>query len=212
MHLTRQTIVRGALLAAAAFGTLALAACGGGAKTDAGADDMVLGKAEAPITLVEYASVTCSHCAEFNEKVFPTIKEKYIETGKVKYIYREFLTPPADVSAAGVLVARCAGKDKYFEVIDAIMRSQRELFTTGDAKGILKRVANSAGLSDEAFAKCVNDPKGLERIQTNMDKYAKAENITGTPTLVINGQKFEGDYTSVEAFTAALDKAAPAKK
>lgn len=211
MHLTRHTLVRGALMAAAAFGTLALAACGGG-KTDAGADDMVLGKADAPITLVEYASVTCTHCAAFNEKVFPTVKAKYIDTGKVKYIYREFLTPPADVSAAGVLVARCAGKDKYFEVIDAIMRSQKELFTTGDAKGILKRVANSAGLSDEAFAKCVNDPKGLERIQTNMEKYAKADNITGTPTLIINGQKFEGDYTSVEAFTAALDKAPTAKK
>jgi len=211
MHLTRQTLVRGALMAAAAFGALSLAGCNG-SKTGAGADDMTLGKADAPVTLVEYASVTCSHCAAFNEKVFPTIKANYIDTGKVHYIYREFLTPPADVSAAGVLVARCAGKDKYFEVIDAIMRSQSELFSTGDGKGILKRVASSAGLSDEAFAKCVNDPAGLERIQKNMEKFANADNITGTPTLIINGQKFEGDYTDAAAFTAALDKAAAAKK
>ncbi|MFT3997052.1 MAG: DsbA family protein [Asticcacaulis sp.] len=210
MHLTRHTFVRGALMAAAAFGALALAGCGG-SKSDASADDMSLGKADAPITLVEYASVTCTHCAAFNEKVFPTVKEKYIDTGKVHYIYREFLTPPEDVSAAGVLVARCAGKDKYFEVIDAIMRSQNELFTTGDGKGILKRIANSAGLSDEAFAKCVSDPKGLERIQSNIEKFVKADDVRGTPTLIINGKKFEGDYTDVAAFTAALDKA-PAKK
>ncbi|ESQ77511.1 DsbA family protein [Asticcacaulis sp. YBE204] len=212
MHPTRKSFVRNTLLAAAALGALALAGCGGTDGSAASNDDMTLGKVDAPITLIEYASVTCVHCADFNEKVFPTVKKDYIDTGKVHYIYREFLTGPTDVSAAGILIARCAGKDKYFQVIDAIMRSQKEIFTTGDGKGVLKRVASSAGMSDAQFQTCVSDTKGLERINKNIEKYVKEDDITGTPTLIINGEKFTGDYTKVEEFTAALNNAKPAEK
>ncbi|MDC7683801.1 DsbA family protein [Asticcacaulis sp. BYS171W] len=212
MHPTRKSFVRNTLLAAAALAALALTGCGGTGGSAASDEDMTLGKADAPITLIEYASVTCVHCADFNEKVFPTVKKDYIDTGKVHYIYREFITGPADVSAAGILVARCAGKDKYFSVIDAIMRSQKEIFTTGDGKGVLKRVASSAGMSDEQFQTCVSDAKGLDRINKNIEKYVKEDDITGTPTLIINGEKFTGDYTKVEEFTAALNNAKPVEK
>jgi protein-disulfide isomerase len=210
MRFTRSSIVKGLLMTGLAIGALGLSSCGSKTSTS-NTDDMTMGKADAPITLIEYASVTCAHCAEFNEKVFPTLKAQFIDTGKVKYVYREFLTAPADVSAAGVLVARCAGKDKYFSVIDAIMRSQQELFTTGDGKGILKRVASSAGLSEAEFDKCVNDPEGLKRITENMEKFAKQDNITGTPTLIINGKKFEGNPADFKAVEAALNAAKPAK-
>src|SRR5688572_8278560 len=105
------------LAAAAAL----LAACGqGGGDAQVASDDMVMGKADAPVTVIEYASVTCSHCANFNATVFPAFKAKYVDTGQVKYVLREFLTPPVPIAAAGFLIARCAGPDKYFGVVDAI--------------------------------------------------------------------------------------------
>ncbi|WP_140984971.1 DsbA family protein [Asticcacaulis tiandongensis] len=206
MTLTRKTLVKSALATGLLLAGLGLAACGNKA-ANIGADDMSMGPADAKVTLIEYASVTCVHCATFNEKVFPAIKEKYIDTGKVRYVYREFLTGPADVSAAGVLVARCAGKDKYFQVIDAVMRSQNEIFTSGDSKGVLMRIASSAGLSEEQFTQCVNDPEGVKRINDNMETYVKTYNITGTPSFFINDKKYEGDITDPNALGAALDAA-----
>lgn len=206
MTLTRKTLVRSALATTFLMGALGLAACGNKG-ANIGADDMSMGPADAKVTLIEYASVTCVHCATFNEKVFPAIKEKYVDTGKVRYVYREFLTGPADVSAAGVLVARCAGKDKYFQVIDAVMRSQNEIFTSGDSKGVLMRIASSAGLSEEQFTQCVNDPEGVKRINDNMETYVKTYNVTGTPSFFINDKKYEGDITDANALGAALDAA-----
>lgn len=206
MTLTRKTLIKSALATGLLMAGLGLAACGNKA-ANIGADDMSMGPADARVTLIEYASVTCVHCATFNEKVFPALKEKYIDTGKVRYVYREFLTGPADVSAAGVLIARCAGKDKYFQVIDAVMRSQNEIFTSGDSKGVLMRIASSAGLSEEQFTQCVNDPEGVKRINDNMETYVKTYNITGTPSFFINDKKYEGDITDANALGAALDAA-----
>ncbi|MFT4090833.1 MAG: DsbA family protein [Asticcacaulis sp.] len=206
MTLTRKTLVRTALATTFLMGAVGLAACGDKA-ANISADDMSMGPADAKVTLIEYASVTCVHCATFNEKVFPTIKEKYIDTGKVRYVYREFLTGPADVSAAGVLIARCAGKDKYFQVIDAVMRSQNEIFTSGDSKGVLLRIASSAGLSEDQFNKCVTDEAGINRIKTNMETYVKTYDIQGTPSFFINDKKFDGNIADADALGAALDSA-----
>ena len=132
------------LAAAAAL----LAACHGGRTTGGGGDDaaaMSMGDPHAKVTVAEYASDTCTHCARFEEEVFPAFKAKYVDTGKVRYVFHEFLTPPEQVSAAGFLVARCAGKDKYFQVLDAIFRAQPQMFATGDAHGVLLRIAQSAG-------------------------------------------------------------------
>ena len=95
-----------------AVAALSLAACGqAGGKTAVG-DEMVLGNPNAKVTVIEYASASCPHCARWNEDVYPAFKKKYVDTGKVKYVFREFLTPPTEVAAAGFLLARCAGKDK----------------------------------------------------------------------------------------------------
>lgn len=192
--------------------SLGLAACGDKGKISS--DDMVLGDPKAPITIYEYASVTCSHCAKFNEEEFPKIKAKYIDTGKAKYVFREFLTPPASASAAGFLVARCAGKDKYFQVVDQLMRSQTELFATGDARGWVQNVAKQAGLSDDQFEKCVNDKDGAKRITDNIEKWSKDYKITGTPAFFVNDKQLDvrGREPNADDLSKLIDEAAGAKK
>ena len=115
-----------------------LAACGRPKSMADRPDDMTFGRADAPVTIVEYASVTCAHCAAFQADVFPALKAKYIDTGKVRYVFREYLTPPSNVAAAGFLLARCAGPDRYFDVVEAVMRAQPEMFR-GVARGVIHK-------------------------------------------------------------------------
>jgi protein-disulfide isomerase len=192
------------MLAAAA--ALALGAC---SKTDAATGEMAMGKANAPVTLVEYASVTCGHCAVFNEEVFPTLKRKYVDTGQVRYVFREFLTDPAPVAAAGFLVARCAGPDRYFAVVDSIMRSQQQMFAGGGAnvRPTLLRIAQSAGMTEQQFDACVSDQNALKEVAARTESAVKA-GVNGTPSFLVNGKKFEGAPTlaNLEAAIAAAKK------
>jgi len=193
------------MVAAAAGAALALASCnkagGGGPDTT---EAMTMGKADAPITIEEYASTTCSHCGRFALEVFPQVKAKYIDTGKVKWVYHEFLTPPEAVAAAGVLVARCAGKDKYFSVIDALFHSQEEMYRTGDARGTLLKVAQSAGMTEEQFNKCVQDEGAATALNKRIEKAQKDRNITSTPTFFINGKKLKEGELSLQELDAAI--------
>lgn len=189
---------------------LALVGCSeaNGAK-GATTGDMTLGKANAPITVIEYASLSCGHCAKFNNEVFPQIKAKYIDTGQVRWIFREFITPPAELAAAGALLARCAGPDKYFSVIDAIFHGQEEMFRTGDMRGVLLRVAQSSGMTEEKFQSCVTDEKAITAFNSRIETYSKTDKITSTPTFLVNGKKVkEGEVTLAEfdAFIAAAKK------
>ena len=185
---------------------LLLASCGKTIKPVEG--DMSLGAGEnAKVTLIEYASVTCAHCAEFNKDVMPELMAKYITPGKIRYVYREFLTEPRDVSAAGILLARCSGKENYFKVVDEIMKAQGEMFgdgTTTNALPVLKRIGASVGIKDDAFNKCITDEKGLARIQDNVDKYLKEDDITGTPTFFISGKRFERKTGTIADFDEAF--------
>jgi protein-disulfide isomerase len=207
-HLTRRT-----LAIAAATLALALTGCGqangaGGAAGTAVSGDMTLGNPNAPVKVVEYASLTCPHCAEFHENVFPEFKKKYIDTGKVHFTFKEFLTPPASVAVAGSLLARCAGKDKYFDVISAVFHSQSEWQTSGPRDSLL-RVAQSTGMSEDQFEKCVGDREALQALQERVEKSAREGNIQFTPTFMINGRKAkEGAMTMAEldAAIAAASK------
>ncbi|MDV6329785.1 DsbA family protein [Asticcacaulis sp. 201] len=195
------------LLKIAGVGALLLMAGCGSKVSPVGDGDVSLGPDNAKVTLIEYASVTCAHCAEFNKDVMPELMAKYITPGKIRYVYREFLTEPRDISAAGILLARCSGKANYFKVNDAIMRSQQEMFgdgTTTNALPVLQRIAKSVGLTEKEFNKCVTDPKGLERIQNNVDKYLKEDGVEGTPTFFINGKKFERKTGTIADFDAAF--------
>jgi Protein-disulfide isomerase len=195
------------LLVAAAGASLALAGCTkGGSAGAVSAEDMSLGDPNAKVKVVEYASVTCSHCATFNQNTFEEFKAKYIDTGKVQYTLKEFLTPPEQVAAAGFLVARCAGKDKYFTVIDALFRSQQEMFQSGDLRGGLLRVAQSAGMTEEQFNACVQDEKALTALNARVEKAIRQDGITATPTFIINGKKVkEGDITMAELDAAIAE-------
>jgi protein-disulfide isomerase len=189
---------------------LSLSACGqsGGAVT---ADDMSLGNANAPVTVVEYASVSCSHCAAWNKEVYPAFKAKYIDTGKVRYVFREFITAPPQLAAAGFLLARCAGKDKYFGVLDQVFHAQEEIFRTGDIRTPLVAIAAQAGMNEQQLNACVGDEKALNELNARVEKWATTAKITGTPTFDVNGKRLDGEQT-LAALDKAIAEAAAAKK
>lgn len=207
MRLDRRFI----LAAAAAVATLGLAACGGGGGKVT-ADDMSLGKKDAPVTVIEYASLACTHCGRWENDVFPAFKTKYIDTGKVHYVFREFITSPPELAASGALLARCTGKDKYFTTVQAVFHAQQEIFTTGDMRGPLLRIAETAGMTEDQFNACVGDEKALAAFNARVEKYAKEAKIEGTPTFFFNGEKYDKGEMSMAEIDAAYAKALAAVK
>ena len=194
------------LLMVAAVGALALAGCSKGA-SGASEGDMSLGDPNAKVKVVEYASASCVHCAAFAIDTFPEFKKKYIDTGKVHYTLKEFLTPPNQVAAAGFLTARCAGEDKYFDVLDAVFRNQQEMFQSGDFRGGLLRVAQSAGLTEQQFNACISDEEALKALNARVEKAVKEDKITGTPTFLVNGKEVAVGEVSMAQLDAAIAEA-----
>jgi protein-disulfide isomerase len=176
--------------------------------------DMFLGKADAPVTVIEYASVTCPHCAAFHQEVFPAIKEKFIDTGKVKFVFREFPTAPQQLSAIGSMLARCAadkgGSPAYFAVVGALFENQFTWAHGEDPKGALMKIAGQAGMDETAFTACLTRQDVLDVINENVtianDKY----NVDATPTFIIGGEPQRVD--SIEDFEKAYEAVAAKKK
>ena len=164
--------------------------------------DMALGPANARVTITEYASLTCPHCAAFNREVFPKIKSEYIDTGKVRYVFREF---PRDIKdAAGSMLARGIARDdcgKYFAVVDILFRQQDEfLDKTAET---LTRIGKQAGLSPLAVESCLKDQALLDRLTADRKFAVEVLKVEGTPTFFINGETF-GDVPSFEAFDSKI--------
>lgn len=151
------------------------------------------GNADAPVTLIEYASMTCSHCANFDTKVYPTLKSKYIDTGKVRYIMREFPLDP--LAAAGFMLARCAGDDKYFAMIDVLFKMQAQWAFTNDPLQGLLAIAKQAGLSEQKFNECLANQKLLDDIDAVRQRAADKFGVSSTPTFFVNGQLHRGEMT-----------------
>ena len=193
---------RAALTAAALAAMATVAGCT--SKAGGAADgDMALGAAaDAKVTVVEYASVTCGHCAVWNEEVWPEFKTKYVDTKKVRYVFREFPTPPQDIAVAGFLIARCAGPDKYFDVVHDIMASQKEWMAGVAPRSTLFRVAAAAGLSQEQTETCIRDKAAIEEM-SNRIKAGIDAGVTGTPTFIINGTKVAD--SSLSGLSQAID-------
>ncbi len=189
---------------------LAVAACGktGGSGEPANADAMSMGSPTAKVTVEEWASASCPHCARWNMDVMPQFKKKYIDTGKVKYVFHEFLTPPLQFAAAGFLTARCAGPGKYFDVLDAIYRDQENIYKSNDLRGGLLRIAQSAGMTEKQFTDCISDEKALNALNTRVETAQTKDGINATPTFRINGTKIEGEQTlaQLDAAIAAASK------
>jgi protein-disulfide isomerase len=196
------------LAAAALMGALALVGCSKGSGGAASSEDMSLGDPKAKVQVTEYASASCAHCARFNNEVFPAFKAKYIDTGKVHYTLKEFLTPPENVAAAGFLLARCAGKDKYFTVLDSIYKNQSEMFQTGDFRGVLLRIAQSSGMTEAQFSACIQDDAAQKALAARVEKHIKEDKVDSTPTFDVNGVRLKSGEISMPELDAAYDKAA----
>lgn len=153
------------------------------------ATDHALGSASAPITVVEYASVTCGHCANWHTSVWPDLKSKYVDTGKVRYIYREYPTGDVSLAMVGHLLANCAGDDKFFGMISVQMKRQDKILSAGSkVKDEYVALAKSAGMSEADFDACMSDQKQIDRLNAVTDAGSNA-GVTGTPTFFINGKK-----------------------
>ena len=154
--------------------------------------DQAMGAENAPVTIIEYASMTCPHCAQFQARTFPKLKERYIDTGKVRFIFREF---PLDPLAAGAfMLARCADKDKFFPIIDLLFSTQRDWVVPNPLQPLLN-VARQAGYTEETFNACLKNQQVLDGIQNVRDRAAKVLNVESTPTFFVNGKRVLGDVS-----------------
>ena len=157
-------------------------------------DDMVMGLASASVTLIEYASLTCPHCAHFQEATFPQFKERYVDTGLVKYIYRDF--PLDRIALYGSMLARCTGApDKFFAFVDVLFRQQNSWIQGNDEGQIitnLKRLARLGGVSDATADTCLRDQAIQTAVLTQADQGSKQFKVNSTPTLVINNKAYPG--------------------
>jgi len=199
------------LAIAAALSAMAFAAAPLGAAAQA-VGDMSLGNPKAKVKMVEYASLSCVHCAHFNNDVFPAFKKKYIDTGKVHYTLREVLTEPVQVAAAGYLTARCAGPANYFKVVDAAFLGFDQMMKTGDARANLLAAAKAGGLTEAQFVACVSDEAALEALHARTNQIAAEGEISGTPTFFFNGKKVSDQAMTPAQLDAAVAAAAKAAR
>jgi protein-disulfide isomerase len=166
--------------------------------------DMVLGADNAPVTIIEYASMTCSHCADFHNKTYPKLKERYIDTGKVRFILREF---PLDPLAAGAfMLARCAGKDdknKYFAMVETLFHQQRDWLVQRPLDP-LKAIAKQAGFSEQTFEQCLANQQVLNGIEQVRQRAAEKLGVNSTPTFFING-KIQRGAISIEELDRQIE-------
>src|SRR5262245_31880870 len=166
--------------------------------------DKVLGRGDAPVTIVEYASATCPHCAAFHVDVFPKLKSEFIDTGKVKFIFREF--PFDDLALAAFMLARCAPPDKYFPMIDVLFEQQK-VWAGKEARTELGKIAQLAGIGQDGFDKCLKDEDLAKGIMAIRDKAANTYGVEATPTFFVNGKELRGEH-SIDQFRKLINEAA----
>jgi len=154
--------------------------------------DMAIGPTDALVTIIEYGSLTCPHCAEFNKEVFPKIKSEYIDTGKVRYVFREL---PRDIKdAAGAMLARGIAKDdcgKYFAIVDMLFKQQNEFMEK--TTETLTRIGRQAGLGQQAVEACLKDQALLDKLIADRKFAIEVLKVEGTPTFFINGDRLKGE-------------------
>jgi protein-disulfide isomerase len=167
------------------------------------AEQMTLGNPKARVEVVEYASASCPHCGRFDLQVFPAFKKKYIDTGKVHFVFREVLTPPVELAAAGFLLARCGGRDKYFPTLDKVFDSQKEWREGVDLKATFLKIAQDEGVSEAQFNACMSDQTALKALNDRVEKFTAKDKVDSTPTFFVNGQRLQAGTTELDL--ASLD-------
>ncbi len=169
--------------------------------------EAVLGDPNSKVEIIEYASTTCSHCKAFHETVLPELKTTYIDTGKAHLVYRVMPTPPPELSIAGAAIARCAGEQHFFAVIDDLFENQDKLVNTARRPGRLQQMlvalGGRHGLSADEVGTCIND----DALQQYLIEQARTAppSVTGTPAFIVNGKAVEAN--SLDALSAAIDAA-----
>lgn len=201
-----------------AISAMALAACGAtdpvNAEGRTGSNeialtDITLGAADAPVTIIEYASWTCPACLQFHQDVIPMLKSDYVESGQVKFVFREFPTPPTNVGMAGFALARCAGEDRYYDVIDELFAAQTNILnlinSRGDIESALRAVGANYGINGDGFEACLSNQEVTYAIVEAVEK-GESEGVNSTPTVFIDGEKLRGyDWRSAAGMKALLD-------
>jgi len=169
-----------------------------------------LGSPKAKVVVEEYASAVCPHCARFDADVFPALKARYIDTGKIRFRFLEFLTEPSDLAASAFLVARCTGKDKYFKAVEEVFKAQSEMFSGkpgSEPVVVLMRIASANGVDAGRFHACLADPLAVDMLQKRLDHALTVDNVDSTPTVIVNGKKVspgQGEWTA-QKLSAAID-------
>ena len=170
-------------------------------------DEKIMGDKDAPVTIIEYSSMTCPHCAAFHAETLPAIKKKYLDTGKAKLVFREFPVSPRDMrSIAAFMLARCADEDKYFPLVDVLYKQQARWSRAENPIPILLNIAKLAGFTQESFDACLKNQQVMDTVLTVRNKAADDFGVSGTPTFFINGKKQVGNAT-VEKFSKLIEDA-----
>lgn len=172
------------------------------------AADRVLGRADAPVTVIEYASLVCSHCAQWHLEVLPAFRARFIDTGQVRLAYRDLPTPPAQVSAAAAGLTRCAAPGRAFDVVRALMTGQAALFEGGDLEVWFGQGIAASGRTEAEVAACVAEPATLAALRADVAA-AQAAGVDGTPAFFVNGRRVQ-DH-SLEGLAAAIEPLLPAR-
>lgn len=168
--------------------------------------EMTLGSPTAPVQFVVYASASCPHCAHWWTTVLPEVRKAFVDTGKVRFVFREFLTPPNEFAAAGFILARRV-PGKYFEVLTTVFQRQEEIYRSEKLWEGLQAIGKQYGLTDAQFAAAMNDPAALKAVNDRFFRALNQENIEVTPTFFVNGAPIEGD-TGFDALSRAFAVAA----
>ena len=163
-----------------------------------------LGRDDAPVTIVEHSSLTCSHCADFHADTLPKIKEAYIDTGQVRLVFEDF--PLGRLALGASMVARCVAEERYFGMLDTLFRTQRSWASSPQPLAELERLARFAGLTSDEFVACLDNRALLQGIQERAQGAQRAHGIESTPTFLVNGRKVVG-AVPFEAFKAVIDDA-----
>jgi protein-disulfide isomerase len=179
------------------------------ASVEVTADDFVLGKADAPITIVEYASLTCPHCADFHNNVLPEIKKDFIDTGKARLVYRDY--PLDRLALVGSMIAQCAGRDRYFGFLDVMFRSQSQWARSNNPGEELMKIARLGGMSQADFDGCLKNEDQQKAILQKQLEGSNKYKVNSTPTILVNGRKYPGGL-SLPQMKTLLESIAPAQK
>jgi len=163
--------------------------------------EQVQGDAAASVTVIEYASLTCPHCATFHTTVYPELKANYIDTGKIKLVMREVYFDR--LGLWGGMVARCDGGSRYWGFIDHMLRTQSDWTQSDDAMAAFKKIGRIGGLTDDKVEACLNDQDGAKALVEQYQEYRKDPRLTGTPTLIVGDEKVENP--TYERLAAAID-------